>query len=135
MRLHEQGRTHPPIMQAYLNELGQVIDCLHNEVHRKLLVLVAMVLEIPEDVILDMHRNEKSTTNYYRYVCPPNPFISMDLINFRWVTSHARVPIARRPEISFYLVMQTGALFQSYFLNPSLRFRFSTRLIAGSGFR
>lgn len=54
-----------------MDEVKKVIDILHNDIHRKLLILVAAVLEVPEEVVLDLHRPGGSTTNYYRYVSWP----------------------------------------------------------------
>ncbi|KAL4874221.1 hypothetical protein BJY04DRAFT_225271 [Aspergillus karnatakaensis] len=66
--LHDLARPHPPLLRPFMNEVEQVIKILHDDIHRKLLILVAMVLEVPEEVILDMHRPGGSTTNYYRYM-------------------------------------------------------------------
>jgi hypothetical protein len=51
-----------------MGEVEKVIEIIHDDIHRKLLVLVAAILEVPEEAILDLHRPGGSTTNYYRYV-------------------------------------------------------------------
>lgn len=48
-------------------EVKKIIGILHDDIHRKLLILVAGILEVLEEVILDLHRPGSSTTNY-RYV-------------------------------------------------------------------
>jgi hypothetical protein len=73
MLLHDlSSRPIPPLLVPYMEETKKVINILHNEIHRRLLVLFAMVLEVPEEAILDMHRPGGSTTNYYRYVSRVN---------------------------------------------------------------
>ncbi|KAL4965119.1 uncharacterized protein BDV14DRAFT_200107 [Aspergillus stella-maris] len=66
--LHDLNRPHPQLLRPFMNEAKRVIEILHDDIHRKLLILVAMILEVPEEVILDMHRPGGSTTNYYRYM-------------------------------------------------------------------
>lgn len=51
-----------------MGEVKKVIEVLHDDIHRKLLILVSAILEVPEELILDLHRPGASTTNYYRYV-------------------------------------------------------------------
>jgi hypothetical protein len=68
MLLHDLSRPHPQLLRPFMGEAKKVIEILHDDIHRKLIVLVAAILEVPEEVILDLHRPGGSTTNYYRYV-------------------------------------------------------------------
>lgn len=69
MLLHDfETRPHPQIISPFKEEMRHLMQTLNDDIHRKLLILVAMVLEVPEQLVLDMHRPGGSTTNYFRYV-------------------------------------------------------------------
>ncbi|KAF5523359.1 hypothetical protein CGCA056_v004159 [Colletotrichum aenigma] len=69
MLLHDfETRPHPQIISPFKEEMRHLMQTLNDDIHRKLLILVAMVLEVPEQLVLDMHRPGGSTTNYFRYM-------------------------------------------------------------------
>lgn len=69
MLLHDfETRPHPEILSPFKKEIRSLMHNLNDDIHRKLLILVAMVLEVPEQLVLNMHRPGGSTTNYFRYV-------------------------------------------------------------------
>lgn len=68
MLLHDLSRPHQQLLRLFMGEVKKVIEIIHDDIHRKLLILVAAILEVPDEVILGLHRLGGSTTNYYRYV-------------------------------------------------------------------
>ncbi|KAF4813097.1 Gibberellin 20 oxidase 5 [Colletotrichum siamense] len=69
MLLHDfETRPHPQIISPFKEEIRHLMQTLNDDIHRKLLILVAMVLQVPEQLVLDMHRPGGSTTNYFRYM-------------------------------------------------------------------
>ncbi|KAH8599086.1 gibberellin 2-oxidase [Bisporella sp. PMI_857] len=64
----KKERAHPPHLAPYLNETKKVMLYLRNTIQRKLLVLLAMCLEIPEDELLATHQPGASSSEYYRYM-------------------------------------------------------------------
>ncbi|KAJ9151371.1 Clavaminate synthase-like protein [Pleurostoma richardsiae] len=63
-----KGRKHPPHLQPYMEETRQVMLHVRDVVQRKLFVLLAMCLEIPEDEMFASHAPGKSSSEYYRYM-------------------------------------------------------------------
>lgn len=65
----EKKRAHPRILGPYLDEAHHVMDIIRNNVLKKILSLVAMILEVPEEIILETHAlGDQKSTEYYRYV-------------------------------------------------------------------
>lgn len=52
-----------------MDEVRQTMDIIRNSILKKLLVLVAMILDVPEEVVLRTHAFGKESTEYLRYVC------------------------------------------------------------------
>ncbi|KAF4123090.1 Isopenicillin N synthase [Geosmithia morbida] len=67
-------RPHPEIIRPYLEETHEVMHFIRNNILKKLLALMAMVLEVPESDIQATHALGGSKTEYIRYmVCEPRP--------------------------------------------------------------
>lgn len=64
----KRDRNHPPHLQSYMEDTRQVMFHVRDVIQRKMLVLLAMCLEIPEDQMLATHAPGKSSSEYYRYV-------------------------------------------------------------------
>ncbi|KAF9874279.1 hypothetical protein CkaCkLH20_08262 [Colletotrichum karsti] len=61
-------RKHPPLLQPYLNQVSTFMELIRQKVLSKLLTLVSLVLEVPEERIISTHAPELETTDYLRYV-------------------------------------------------------------------
>lgn len=70
MLLNDQAkdRKHPPHLQPYMDETRKVMLYVRDVVQKKLLILLAMCLELSEDDLLATHIPGKSSSEYYRYV-------------------------------------------------------------------
>lgn len=67
-------RQHPEVLQPYLEETQEVMHFIRNNILTKLLSLMAMVLEAPEDEIQATHSLDGCKTEYLRYMsCEPRP--------------------------------------------------------------
>lgn len=49
-------------------ETYEIMHFIRNNILKKLLTLVAMILEVPEEVVLSTHASGGSKTEYIRYV-------------------------------------------------------------------
>lgn len=73
-----ENRVHPPLLQPHMDQVTELMRLMRHEVLQKLLVLVSMVLEVPEDQILSTHATA-DTTEYLRYLLyNPRPTSSAD---------------------------------------------------------
>lgn len=63
------NHRHPEILEPHMDEVNQTMHIIRDNVLKKLLVLVAMILEVPEEVVLRTHAFGKESTEYLRYVC------------------------------------------------------------------
>jgi isopenicillin N synthase-like dioxygenase len=61
-------RAHPTVITRHWDEIEQFARHIHFEIVRKLLVLFALVLELPEDYFLKMHRYEEKSDCHFRYM-------------------------------------------------------------------
>ncbi|EXF78240.1 hypothetical protein CFIO01_00235 [Colletotrichum fioriniae PJ7] len=65
-------RPHPEIMRPYMQETQEVMQFIRTNILKTLLTLVAMILEVPEEVIQSTHAPGGSKTEYIRYMmCEP----------------------------------------------------------------
>ncbi|RDW76155.1 hypothetical protein BP5796_06976 [Coleophoma crateriformis] len=67
-----KDRPHPEILMPHIQETKDVMTFIRTNILKKLLKLVAMVLEVPEEVVLATHAEGGSKTEYIRYMlCEP----------------------------------------------------------------
>lgn len=64
----KSDRKHPPMLGPWMGETRKVMLHLRDAVLKKLLILLAMCLELPEQDLLETHKPGLSKTEYYRYV-------------------------------------------------------------------
>lgn len=66
-------RAIPPVLKPYMPEARRIMDHVQSVVLHKLLILLAMSLELPEEEVLASHRIGDCESEYYRYVgeAPP----------------------------------------------------------------
>ncbi|PKK44881.1 hypothetical protein CI102_9483 [Trichoderma harzianum] len=60
-------RPQPEIINQHRDEIEQFARYIHNNIAGKLLVLCAIVLELPEDYFLNCHRYEEKSDCHLRY--------------------------------------------------------------------
>lgn len=63
-----EEHKHPPILAGHFEEARQTIAIIREKLLVKLLHLVAMVLEVPEEEVLKTHAFGVESTEYLRYV-------------------------------------------------------------------
>ncbi|KIW29596.1 uncharacterized protein PV07_05402 [Cladophialophora immunda] len=83
-------RAHPAIVQEHWDEIQYFAKHIHFQIVRKLLVLFALVLELPEDYFLKIHRyEEKKSDCHFRYMKyhRRSPEVNQQLDNV-WVKGH-----------------------------------------------
>ncbi|QKX60330.1 uncharacterized protein TRUGW13939_07473 [Talaromyces rugulosus] len=69
-----KNRPHPEIMRPYLQETQEVMQFIRSNILKKMLTLMAMILEVPEEVVHATHAEGGSSTEYIRYMmCEPRP--------------------------------------------------------------
>ncbi|KAL4783650.1 hypothetical protein BJX76DRAFT_368237 [Aspergillus varians] len=69
-----KDRPHPEMLRPYLKETQEVMQFIRSNILKKLLTLMAMVLEMPEEEIHATHAPGGSKTEYIRYMmCEPRP--------------------------------------------------------------
>ncbi|KAL6247330.1 hypothetical protein RBB50_005676 [Rhinocladiella similis] len=61
-------RDHPPVITRHWTEIEGFARHIHFEIVRKLLVLFAIVLELPEDFFLKNHRYDEKSDCHFRYM-------------------------------------------------------------------
>ncbi|KPM41807.1 hypothetical protein AK830_g4736 [Neonectria ditissima] len=67
-----KNRPHPELLRPYMQETNEVMHFIRTNILIKLLKLVAMILEVPEEVVLATHAPGGSKTEYIRYMmCEP----------------------------------------------------------------
>ncbi|KAG4432142.1 hypothetical protein IFR05_012379 [Cadophora sp. M221] len=67
-----QNRQHPEIIRPHMNEIYDVMTFIRVNILKKLLTLVAMILEVPEEEVWATHSEGGSKTEYIRYMlCEP----------------------------------------------------------------
>lgn len=66
-----ENHKHPAILEPHMDEVNQTMHIIRENVLKKLLVLVAMILEVPEEAVLRTHAFGKESTEYLRYVLRP----------------------------------------------------------------
>ncbi|KAL1608424.1 hypothetical protein SLS60_003366 [Paraconiothyrium brasiliense] len=64
----ELERSHPDIVNAHSEEIEQFARHINDDVVGKLLVLLAIVLELPEDFFLEKHRYDEKSDCHLRYM-------------------------------------------------------------------
>ena len=74
----KKERKHPPHLQSYMEDTRKVIFHVRGVIQKKMLVLLAMCLEISEDQMLETHASGKSSSEYYRYVSPLDWVVKTD---------------------------------------------------------
>jgi hypothetical protein len=62
------SREHPEVVREHWEEIEHFGRHIHFEIVRKLLVLLAMVLEVPEERVLGVHRYEERSDCHLRYM-------------------------------------------------------------------
>lgn len=69
-----KNRPHPEILRPHLEETHEVMHFIRNNILKKLLTLMAMILQVPEEVVQSTHAPGGSKTEYIRYMmCEPRP--------------------------------------------------------------
>lgn len=69
-----KNRPHPPILRPHLQETYEVMHFIRNNILKKLLTLMAMILQVPDEVVQATHAPGGSKTEYIRYMmCEPRP--------------------------------------------------------------
>lgn len=63
-----KNRPHPEILRPFMEETKEVMHYIRNGILMKLLKLVSMILEVPEEAVLRTHAPGGSKTEYIRYV-------------------------------------------------------------------
>ncbi|KAK2753335.1 hypothetical protein FQN55_003464 [Onygenales sp. PD_40] len=61
-------RPQPSVITTHEPEIRHFATHIHNEIIRKLLVLLALILELPEDTFLANHRYDKKSDCHLRYM-------------------------------------------------------------------
>ncbi len=61
-------REHPSVIRDHRDEIEYFARHIHFEIVRKLLVLFALVLELPEDHFLKIHRYPEKSDCHFRYM-------------------------------------------------------------------
>ncbi|KAG7443273.1 flavonol synthase [Guyanagaster necrorhizus] len=61
-------QVHPPVITDNLNEVKEFAKSLHSEVLDPLFVLLAIALELPEDVFTNIHKYEEKSEDHLRYM-------------------------------------------------------------------
>ncbi|KAI0149270.1 hypothetical protein BJ166DRAFT_628841 [Pestalotiopsis sp. NC0098] len=61
-------RKHPPHLVAHYAETQRVMLYIRDVIQRKLLILLARSLELPEETLLETHIPGQSSSEYYRYM-------------------------------------------------------------------
>ncbi|PVH93696.1 Clavaminate synthase-like protein, partial [Periconia macrospinosa] len=64
----ELERAHPPIINSHREEIETFAQHIHNSVVGKLLVLLAIILELPENFFLEKHRYDQLSDCHLRYM-------------------------------------------------------------------
>lgn len=64
-----EEHKHPALLAQHMEEVRQTISIIRAQLLQKLLVLVAMILEVPEERVLETHAFGAESTEYLRYVC------------------------------------------------------------------
>ncbi|GKT56092.1 2OG-Fe(II) oxygenase superfamily protein [Colletotrichum tofieldiae] len=68
MLVHDpKNRPHPEIIRPFMEETYEVMSYIRTNILVKLLKLVAMILEVPDDSVLSTHAPGGSRTEYLRY--------------------------------------------------------------------
>ncbi|KIX03691.1 uncharacterized protein Z518_07244 [Rhinocladiella mackenziei CBS 650.93] len=82
-------RDHPDVIQQHWDEIEYFAKHIHFQIVRKLLVLFALILELPEDYFLQNHRYEEKSDCHFRYMKyhRRTPEQNADLDNV-WVKGH-----------------------------------------------
>ncbi|KAH0442459.1 hypothetical protein CcaCcLH18_01501 [Colletotrichum camelliae] len=63
-----ENRSHPSILQSRMIQVSELVDLVRRRVLEKLLHLVALILEVPEETVLSTHALSNETTDYLRYI-------------------------------------------------------------------
>jgi len=63
-----ENHQHPEILRPHMGDVEQLITFIRANILRKLLALVAMVLEVPEERMAATHAFGKESTEYLRYM-------------------------------------------------------------------
>jgi isopenicillin N synthase-like dioxygenase len=65
----QYARDHPEVIKQHTGEIESFARHIHFEIVQKLLVLLAIVLELPEDYFLKFHRYEEAASDcHFRYM-------------------------------------------------------------------
>ncbi|KAL3418518.1 hypothetical protein PVAG01_10234 [Phlyctema vagabunda] len=63
-----ENHQHPEILRPHMGEVNELISMIRSNILRKLLVLVSMILEVPEETVAASHAFGKESTEYLRYM-------------------------------------------------------------------
>lgn len=63
-----ENHQHPAILRPHMGEINELISFIRSNILRKLLVLVSMILEVPEETVAATHAFGKESTEYLRYM-------------------------------------------------------------------
>lgn len=77
-----ENHQHPEILRPHIGEVHELITFIRSNILRKLLALVAMILEVPEETLSSTHAFGKESTEYLRYMIY-NPRSSDDNQKYR----------------------------------------------------
>ncbi|EXJ86630.1 hypothetical protein A1O3_03583 [Capronia epimyces CBS 606.96] len=62
------AREHPPVIREHWDEIQHFARHINDQIVHKLLVLLAIVLELPEDALLQHHRYTEKSDCHFRYM-------------------------------------------------------------------
>jgi len=85
----EYERAHPEVIREHWDEIQYFAKHIHFQIVQKLLVLFAIILELPEDYFLQNHRYTEKSDCHFRYMKYHHrtPQQNADLDNV-WVKGH-----------------------------------------------
>jgi isopenicillin N synthase-like dioxygenase len=64
----EYERAHPAVITEHREEIQYFAKHIHDKIVNKLLVLFAIILELPEDFFLKNHRYDANSDCHFRYM-------------------------------------------------------------------
>ncbi len=64
----DYAREHPEVIKQHWEEIRYFARHIHDQIVRKLLVLFAIILELPEDYFLKIHRYAEKSDCHFRYM-------------------------------------------------------------------
>lgn len=84
------NHEHPAILRPHLDQINEIMNHLRHKILRKLLILVSIILEVPEERILATHASGADTSSEYLRYLLYNPRPADDTGQYRdlWLGGH-----------------------------------------------